>query len=164
MEFKGKLKSIDYKVTENSVEISFRTHQNDVFIQKLLTYMDKELNIKINEDSELRSNNQNSLLWKFIGKLGDKLNRPAIDIYRDYIRDYGIFRDYEMVNEAINTMVGSWEQNGIGWFTDIVDAGNEKSIVRFYYGSSCYGTKKFNKLIDAVLLDCEEQGIPTERE
>ena len=56
-----------------------------------------------------------------------------------------------------------WSDNGIAWFTDVVDiAENGKIGINAYYGSSSYNTKQMAKLIDGVVQDCKAIGIETE--
>lgn len=161
MEFKAKIKNVQ-QITPYNVIISLQTTQNGDFIEKLTSYIGQDKMVKINDLK--RSINQNALLWKYIGLLSVELEATKEEIYKSYIQKYGKFVDYEMINEAIPTMVGSWQQHGTGWITEIVDKGEERSQVRFYYGSSCYGKKRFSKLINAVMDDCELLGIPVERE
>ena len=103
-----------------------------------------------------------------MGKLQAELakNDPQItkdEIYRGYVRQYGKSVDYQLPDSAVNAMTKSWGRNGLGWTAEKVDDGiyPRTSLVRFYYGTSCYGTKRIARLIDAVVQDCKALGIET---
>ncbi len=128
----------------------------------------KEYVLEIKPKVEHRSLNANAYMWVLIGKLQDELskNDPKItkdEIYQGYVRQYGKSVDYQLPDSAVNAMVQSWGANGKGWTAEKVDDGiyPRTSLVRFYYGTSCYGTKRMARLIDAIVQDCKALHIET---
>lgn len=110
-----------------------------------------------------RSLDANSYMWVLLTKLSEVLSISKDELYQGYIRQYGKSVDYQIINDAVKTMLGVWNTYGLGWFAEKVDDGKEEntSLIRFYYGSSCYSTKRMAKLIDAIVQDCKALGIET---
>jgi hypothetical protein len=96
-----------------------------------------------------------------LDKLAEKVNRSKEDIYKIYIRDYGVFEILPVRNDATERFIKLWEARGLGWVCE--DLGESKlngyTKLIAYYGSSTYNTKEMTRLIDAVIQDCQEQGI-----
>ena len=136
------------------------------FIESLVDKEEYVLEIK--PRVKHRSLAANRYMWALIGKLQAELakNDPHItkdEIYQGYVRQYGKFVDYQLPDSAVNAMTKSWGRNGLGWTAEKVDDGiyPRTSLVRFYYGTSCYGTKRMARLIDAVVQDCKALGLET---
>ena len=136
------------------------------FIESLVDKEEYVLEIK--PRVKHRSLDANRYMWALIGKLQAELakNDPHItkdEIYQGYVRQYGKFVDYQLPDSAVNAMTKSWGRNGLGWTAEKVDDGiyPRTSLVRFYYGTSCYGTKRMARLIDAVVQDCKALGLET---
>ena len=90
------------------------------------------------------------------------MDLPSIEIYKNYIKTIGVYRDIDINEEAENTINKVWSSYGIGWFTERVDLGEDGLIkLRLYYGSSVYNTKQMSRLIDNIVQDCQSVGIET---
>ena len=121
----------------------------------------KEYVCEIKQHRQKRSKNANSYMWELIGQLSQKMNKSTEDIYRNYIKEFGIFRDIEIQPDAVKTLKHIWSAYGLGWFCEEVDTVNEKTTLRLYYGSSSYNTKQMSNVIDAVIQDCKALDIET---
>ena len=106
---------------------------------------------------------QNSYLWVLLNELAIKLNSTKEEIYREFIKDYGICVPVPIKNDAVESFIDKWSKNGIGWFCQ--DLGESKldgfTKLMAYYGSSTYNTKEMSRLIDAVVDACKDNGIET---
>lgn len=122
---------------------------------------DKELEVTVKPYRAKRSLNANAYCWELIGKLAESMNLPARDIYRHAIKQVGIYRDIEVVEDAAKTLQYIWADRGIGWVSEKVDDTDKGVIIRLYYGSSCYNSKQMSRLIDFIVQDCNELGIET---
>lgn len=124
---------------------------------------DKPLTVQVKEYRQKRSLSQNSYLWVLLDKLAQKLNRSKEEIYKMYIKDYGVFEVLPLRNDAVAEFNRRWGKQGLGWFCE--DLGESKlngyTKIIAYYGSSTYNTQEMTRLIDAVVQDCREQGIDT---
>lgn len=121
----------------------------------------KEYVCEIKQYRQKRSKNANSYMWELIGQLSQKMNKSTEDLYRNYIKEFGIFRDIELQPEAVGTLKHIWAAYGLGWFSEEVDTVNDKTTLRLYYGSSSYNTYQMSKLINAVVEDCKAVDIET---
>ncbi len=68
-----------------------------------------------------------------------------------------------MLSKGAETLQKAWSMHGIGWFTEVVDYLPNQTgyLVRCYYGSSCYNSKQFSRVLDAVIQDAQALGIDT---
>lgn len=92
-----------------------------------------------------------------------KLKDSAENIYRTFIRDYGVREHILVKTDAVATMKEKWKKQGIGWFVEELRPGKVENTTTLvlYYGSSIYNSVEMIRLIDAVIEECEQQGIPT---
>ena len=149
--------------------------ENPVEARRFLgTMKDKKYVADIKEYRERRSLDANALLWKLLDDMASAKSRMdnAIttkeDLYLDYVKDFGPFKDFELSEDEAKTFRVAWSRLGIGWPTEQVDytPDGERLIIRAYYGSSQYNSKQMSRLIDAVVQDAKAIGIEvlTERE
>lgn len=123
----------------------------------------KKYTVTIKEFRKKRSLDANRYLWTLCNKLSVKAGIPPEEIYRHYIPDVGDNSDTICIpDEAVKRFREGWENNGIGWCTEIM-ASKLKGCTNVicYYGSSTYDTKQMARLIDLVVEDCNLQGIET---
>ena len=133
------------------------------WIKALTLKDDKEYEICIKEVKKKRSINANNYCWELISQIATLLKIPKEDVYRGYIRDLGVCKTMEVNEEAVPTMIKSWNMHGTGWVVDVLDYGKHEGfkLLNLYYGSSCYNTLQMSRFIDAIVTDCKELGIET---
>lgn len=124
----------------------------------------KVFTAEVKEFREKRSLRANRYLWELLGQMGAVLQKDKEDLYLEYIRKYGQFRDFTLEPGTVETFCVAWHALGTGWPTEKVDYTQDGSmiIVRAYYGSSQYSTKRMSMLLDAVVADAKDLGIDTE--
>ena len=149
--------------TEISVITDKPLGKSQYSIRDSLNTAGDKLTLKLSKYRKHRSLDANAYFWKLTGELAEELNTSKEDIYREYIKHYGIYRTVEISEKAADTMIYIWQTHGLGWFAEKLDHGAIDGfiLVNFYYGSSVYNTKQMSRLIDAVVNDCKEQGIET---
>ena len=152
--------SVTYNL-DNTANICFVTHKNNLAaIDSIKT--DKLL-LTIKEHRQKRSLTQNAYMWALLNQLAEKLGDKAESVYRHFVEDYGV-RDYILIqDQAVEELQNRWEKKGIGWFTKILRKGKVEgtTTVIVYYGSSSYNSKEMSRLLDAVIEQCEDNGIHT---
>ncbi|WMI81811.1 hypothetical protein [Anaerotignum sp. MB30-C6] len=155
------------KILSGKVEISFQTdyksYEIDALTEKINSLNADKLTLKVSKFRKGRSLNANKYMWVLCGKLAEKLNITKDEVYREHIRDIGVFRTAEIDEKAADTMIHIWGLRGRGWITERLDHAEHEGfvLIAFYYGSSVYNTKQMSRLIDAIVHDCKEQGIET---
>lgn len=158
-----KTKKPDIKVLLNGkVEISFK---GDKSIIKQFEGLkdDIELTVEVKEYRQKRSLSQNAYMWVLLNEIAKVLDSTKEKIYKELVKDYGVFEVLPLKNEAVERFTHNWTKNGLGWFTEIL---GESKITGYtnliaYYGSSTYDTKDMARLLNAVVEECQELEIPT---
>lgn len=116
---------------------------------------------KLSEHRNRRSLDANRYAWKLMDELARANGQTKEEVYRDHIREVGVFRDYHLREDEAKSLCTAWEMLGTGWVTERVDFYGEIVTVRFYYGSSRYSVKQMSRLIDNLVQDCQALGIDT---
>jgi hypothetical protein len=124
----------------------------------------EKLSIEIKPFRPRRSLDANAYFFVLADKLAEKLNTTKEDIYRNCIKEIGGVSETVCVkNEAVDKLCEAWESKGLGWQTETFPSKLEGCTnVLLYYGSSTYDTAQMSRLLDLIIQDCKEQGIPTE--
>lgn len=126
---------------------------------------DKEIDIEIKRHRQRRSLDANAFCWALCSDIG-KAMRPPLpkeEVYRNAIRGLGKYDLYLSSTEAAQTFASAWEKIGTGWFAE--EAGESKEHPGFvwlfaYKGTSVYDSKEMSVLIDGLVDDAEQMGIP----
>lgn len=130
-------------------------------IQWLLSQNDDTL-FSINEYSEKRGLRANAYCWTLISQIANKLGSTKIEVYREYIKDKGIYRVITMNKEAVGTFTRVWSERGLGWLCETSETNIEGLVdVVAYYGTSSYNKKQMASFIDYVVEEAKGLGIET---
>ena len=127
---------------------------------------DNDVSVEIKKYRKGRSLDANSCCWVICQKIGDAITPPIPkeDVYRNAIRDVGVYEPLPIKNDAVESFGRRWGSQGIGWFVDVID--NSKlegyKLVFAYYGSSTYDTKEMSILIDHLVSEAKELEIVTD--
>lgn len=131
-------------------------------IIKWLLEQEKDKVYKIELHNEKRSLNANSYCWLLLGKIADSIGSTKEEIYRDYIKNKGIYRIITMNSEAVSTFVKVWSERGLGWICETSETKiSGLTDVIAYYGTSTYNKKQMSYFIDYVVQECHNLGIET---
>lgn len=146
---------------DGKVEITFTTYKSA--LKELDSLSDKELNVKVNKFSQKRSLSQNAYMWTLLNELAIKLNSSKEEIYKHLIKEYGVFEILPIKNEATERFKKNWSKNGIGWFVEDIGDSKLKGFTKLiaYYGSSTYNSDEMSRVVNALVQECDQQGINT---
>lgn len=129
---------------------------------------EEKLSFRISKYRKNRSLNANGYMWTLCDAIAKKRSSgkervTKEDVYRDAIREVGLWMDDEVSPERVGWRKAAWAQIGIGWMSERVDftPDGNREIIRFYYGSSRYNTKQMSRLIDFIVQECRNLGIET---
>lgn len=125
-------------------------------------FLNQDLSIEIKK-ADKRTNNANAYLWVLLGELQKKMRLPKEEIYRKYIRECGTYQVIPVRNDAVDRFINdAWAKNGLGWVCDTTPSKIDGyTNVIAYYGTSVYTKEEMAVLLDQVVQDCVELGIPT---
>ena len=169
-ELTGKITGVSLSFTTGKPQITLEMNER----QSALSMVDalksvEKLTIKIDRFREKRSLDANRYLWQLCKMIADKLSDDGVphtkeEVYRKAIKARGICREQgELPLDFAKTSRTAWEMLGTGWITEQVDfePDGERVIVRYYYGSSTYNTKQMSRIIDWLVVECQQLGIET---
>lgn len=122
----------------------------------------KELRLTALEWREKRSLDANGLLWVCIGKIASALNTDKWEIYLLMLRRYGKFTYIVVPPGAVESMKQMWRETEVVGEIDV--NGRKATQLLCYFGSSTYDTLEFSKLLNGVISEMKEMGIPTPEE
>lgn len=104
-----------------------------------------------------RSLSQNAYMWQIINEIGVKIRKSKEEVYLQMLKDYGV--------SEIVSMLSSINPRGFFKYYEPIGTGivNNKEFTHYkiYKGSSEYDTKEMSVLIDGVIQEAENLGIPT---
>lgn len=123
----------------------------------------KELAVQIKEYRKKRSIDANNYFWLLCDAVAQKIDSTKEEIYRQKIKEYGVFEIVPIKAEAVESFKAKWSKNGLGWFCEDMDGCKLEGFKRVmvYFGSSSYNTAEMQRLINSIVSDCHELGIPT---
>ena len=134
-------------------------------LSKYLWSLDKSKKFEIKEHKEKRSLSCNAYCWLLLGEIANEIGRTKEEIYRDYIKNKGIYRIITMNNEAVPTFIKVWSERGLGWVCETSETNKEElTDVIAYYGTSSYNTKQMSNFIDYVVQEAKQLGIKTKED
>ena len=131
-------------------------------IVRWLFNQDREKKFEIKEYKEKRGLRANSYCWTLIGEIANTIGSTKEDVYREYIKDKGIYRIITMSTTAVPTFIKVWEERGLGWVCETSETNIDGlTDVVAYYGTSTYNTRQMACFIDYVVQEAKELGIET---
>ena len=125
---------------------------------------DKEVNVEMKQYRKRRSANANAYAWVLINKIAEKQQLPPEEVYRETIRNIaGVSTIVCCIDAAAEKLQQAWRAKGIGWQAEVLDSKLDGcKNVMVWYGSSVYDTKQMSALIDLLVQECKQLGIPTD--
>lgn len=151
--------SIDFNTRKPKISLLLDT--NEISIVEELKNENK-LNVELKKYRKKRSLDCNAYMWVLISKIQEKLNIAKEDIYRDAIKNIGVYEVIPVKDEAVERFVEAWKRNGLGWICETTKSKLEGfTNVIAYYGSSTYNTKEMSRLVDLIVQECKELNIET---
>lgn len=159
MEEKGRLISVSKNYKNSKFLLTFEV-DGDVS-RELDEIEGKDLRIRAVKWKEKRSLDANAYCWVLLGKIAQKLNTTADEIYELALRDLGIadLFDGEELTITISANVPIEEVPGHWKFTG--DTGNGCKRWLKLKGSSEYDTAEMSMLIDMIVSEAKDLGIET---
>ena len=159
------LKQVNISTLEHRCTLSFEVTDDFEDAAEICNRLYKEkCDLTVKKFTKKRSRDANAYCWALCEELAKVLQATKEEIYREAIKEVGVFRDMEMRDDAVGTFQQVWSDKGTGWISELVDYGENDgySLVRAYYGSSVYNSKQMGRLIDHLIEECKAQGIETE--
>ena len=128
-------------------------------IVKWLFTQDREKVFDVTPHKEKRSLNQNALLWECLGQMASALRADKWDVYLQMLKRYGTYTYICVKPKAVEAVKKQWrEVEEIGK----IDINGQESVqLLCYFGSSTMNGQEFSVLLDGVVSEMKEMGLPT---
>lgn len=145
-------------------EVTFSTKED--FSGRYEELKENPVSIEIKKAANKRSKDANAFCWALIDKIAEKTRIPKTEIYRNAIKEIGGVSEIVCVQDkAVDRLCSGWQKNGIGWQTDTMPSKiHGCTNVVLFYGSSSYDSAQMSRLIDLLIQEAEQQGVPTLRD
>ena len=130
----------------------------DDLIRWLLN-QDREKLFEVKQHREKRSLNANALLWKCLGDIADAIRMDKWDVYLKMLKRYGKYTYICVVPDAVESVKKQWRECEVLGDLDI--NGRRATQMLCYFGSSTYDSREFSVLLDGVISEMKEMGLPT---
>lgn len=149
-------------------KITFYTKDIEELDQLINKYHDKPLKVKFEPIRHKRSHDANAYMWVLADEIAKTINSTKKEVYRRAVKEVGVYSDLAVRRQDVKEFVRWWTGQGIGYMVDIFDSGladnkgEPMKRIRAYLGSSKYDTKQMSRLIDWIVEEAKELGIPTE--
>ena len=151
--------SIDYKTQKPKILLVLNERE---CISSLEELKEDKLSVEIKKYRNKRSLDANAYMWVLISKLEEKVNIPKDIIYKDAIKNIGVYEVIPVKNEAVDRFIEAWTKNGLGWVCETTKSKLEGyTNILAYYGSSTYNTAEMSRLIDLIVQECKQLNIET---
>lgn len=125
---------------------------------------DNPVRVEIKKASKHRSLSANNFAWVLIDQIAEKTGVTVSEVYRNAIREIGGVADYYgMREEAYESFCEIWTAGHLGRQVEIIPGSTKPGWinVKAWKGSSDFDSSQMARLIDSLIQDAEEQGIPT---
>ena len=161
MQTTAKITDINIDFDTRKPKISLLLDSKDINVVEELKNENK-LNIELKKYRKKRSLDANAYMWILISKIQEKLNIPKEEIYKDAIKNIGVYEVLPVKNEAVERFIEAWKHNGLGWICETTKSKLDGfTNIIAYYGSSTYNTKEMSRLVDLIVQECKQLNIET---
>lgn len=131
-------------------------------IIKWLFGQDREKLFDIEEHKERRSLNANALLWKCLGDIASAIHSDKWEVYLQMLKRYGTYTHICVKPHAVEAIKKQWRE--VEELGTVNISGEESVQLLCYFGSSTMNSKEFSILLDGVISEMKEIGLPSPAE
>ena len=117
---------------------------------------DKVYDVEIKIHREKRSLNANSYCWKLCSEIASAINSDKDSVYLLMLKRYGIS---DLVPISNQVPIDDYIK-----YYDIESKTDKYTWYKIYKGSSKYDTKEMSVLLNGIVSECKEMGIPTKED
>lgn len=154
MELKARLHNAYRDFSTNKVVVSLEVD----YEPKLDDIYGKELRVEIKQWRERRSKDANALMWACLQEIAYALQTDKWSVYLEMLKRYGK-HSYVLVREdAVERVKQQWRETEV---VGEVDVNGQKAVqLLCYYGSSLLDTAEMSHLLDGIISEMSDMGLP----
>ena len=118
---------------------------------------DRDKVFEVKEKRRRRSRSQNSYYWELNDQLADALRMERMELHFQMLRSYAPCEVMSVLEKVpLEDYFTYYEVFAHGTLN-----GKQYKHVRIYKRSSRMDSREFSRLLDGIIQECEQQGIPT---
>jgi hypothetical protein len=149
---------------EGKQKIFFRAEANEglrTFLDNMKP--DRTYEVEVKEWHDRRSRDANAYFWQITSKIAEAIGSTKEDVYREIIRDVGVFEIVPVREDAVEQWIRNWTSGGLGRVSEVMGDSKLNGYVKTinYFGSSCYDTSQMGNLINRAVEEAKSLGIET---
>ena len=125
---------------------------------------DVAVKVEVKKASKHRSLSANNYAWVLIDKIAEVTGKTVTEVYQNAIREIGgVSEYYGMKEAAYESFCEIWTKDHLGRQVEIIPGSAKPGWinVRAWKGSSDFDSAQMARLIDSLIQDAENLGIPT---
>lgn len=107
--------SIDYKTQKPKILLVLNERECLPSLEEL---KEDKLSIEIKKHKNKRRLDANAYMWVLISKIEEKVNVSKDIVYKDAIKNIGVYEVIPVKNEAVDRFIEAWTKNGLGWICE----------------------------------------------
>ena len=123
--------NIDFNTQKPKISLLLDTNEISV-VEELKN--ENKLNVELKKYKKKRSLDANAYMWVLVSKIQEKLNIPKEDIYRNAIKNIGVYEVIPVKDEAVERFIEAWKHNGLGWVCETTKSKLEgfTNVIAYY--------------------------------
>lgn len=126
---------------------------------------EKPWELEIHKQRKKRSLDANSYYWVLLTRLAQKLRTSNDELHEQMINDYGVVKLWSDGTKITFTLRAEIDPHEVAKYVKVVKTQTINGVEGITYavmkGSSEMSTDEFSALLDGLISECKEQGIPT---
>lgn len=156
MQIKGNLQSVTMDIVSGKYLYTFASRDRPSDDLR----SDTDLLITAEVHREKRSRNANAYLWVLLQQIAEKVDSDRWSVYLKMLKRYSRKFDFYICKEqAVERFKQCWRE--VIDLGEIEVNGQKGHQLQVFYGSSTFNSKEMSVLLNGVVSECKELGIPT---
>lgn len=158
MKWTGKVVSVSRDWLSDQLQITFTVNERQAEIEIDDIKDLPLLSIEAKKYRKKRSLEANALLWACLGEIAAALRADKWEVYLLMLKRYGKYTYICVKPNMVEAVKSYWREcEDIG---PIKIGGKDAEQLLCYFGSSTYNTKEMSVLLDGVISEMKEMGLP----
>ena len=128
-------------------------------IQDLLDKFEpNKFELIIEKRKKKRSLDANAALWEMLTKMAAVLRTTKDELYLEMLDRYGVFTHIVVKPNVVERVISEWKT--VRELGEVTINGKTGIQLQCFFGSSTYDSKEFSVLLDGVISEAKEIGVP----
>lgn len=158
MDLTGRLIDIQQDFITGKMRITLEVNERAAVVAGHEALQGCDLDIKLGKHREKRSLDANAMLWACLGEIAQALSTDKWEIYLQMLKRYGKYTYILVTEKAVEAVKQQWRESEVVGEVDV--NGRKAYQMLCYYGSSTLNTKEFSTLLNGVVSEMVEMGLP----